>query len=126
MLNTFLASVVEQLDYRNELWFQQDEATCHTYNASLQLLHEMFSENIISQRCPLIWPPRSPGLSPSDFFLWGYLKERVFTNNLQTLEDLKQNIRQEIDTISQKVLSSIMHAVVKRAQLEIDAGCRHI
>ena len=28
MLNTFLAPVVEQLDNRNELWFQQDGATC--------------------------------------------------------------------------------------------------
>ena len=79
--------------------------TCHTSNAYLQLLHKMFGENIISQRCTLIWLPRSPDLLPPELFLWGCLKESVYINNLQTLEDLKQNIRQEIDTISQEVLN---------------------
>ena len=98
----------------------------HTPNASLQLLYEMFGENIISQRCTLIWPPRSPDLSLPDFFLWGYLKERVYINNLQTLEDLKQNIRRVIDRKSQEVLSSGMNAIVKRAQLVFDAGGSHL
>ena len=48
MLNKFLAPVIEQMDNHNELWFQQDGATCHTSNVSLQLLQEMFGENVIS------------------------------------------------------------------------------
>ena len=28
---------------------------------------------------PLLpWPPRSPDLTPCDFFLWGYIKDRVY------------------------------------------------
>ena len=23
------------------------------------------------------WPPRSPDITPLDFFLWGYVKDRV-------------------------------------------------
>ena len=68
----------------------------------------------------------SPDLSPPDVFLWDYLKESVYINNPQTLEELKQNIRQEIDIISQEVLSSVMKAVFKKAQLVIDAGSRHL
>ena len=39
--------------------------------------------------CLLPWPPRSPHSTPLDFFLWGFVKDRV---NLlpfpQTLEDI--------------------------------------
>jgi len=33
-------------------------------------------------------PPYSPDLNPPDYFLWGYLKERIYNNNLKTLEAL--------------------------------------
>ena len=26
----------------------------------------------------LLWPPRSPGLTPCDFFLWGYVKDNAY------------------------------------------------
>ena len=45
------------------------------------------------------WPARSPGLSPCDVFLWGYLKEKVLKHRLRSLEDLKERIQQEIDSI---------------------------
>ena len=79
-LNTLLAPVIEHLGNCTQLWFQQDEVTCHTSNASLLLLHEMVIENIISQRCILNHGHQDHQLSPPDFFLWGYLKERVYIN----------------------------------------------
>ncbi|GFV78559.1 hypothetical protein TNCV_1888651 [Trichonephila clavipes] len=30
------------------------------------------SLRIISKRCKFTWPPRSPDLTPVDFWLWGY------------------------------------------------------
>jgi hypothetical protein len=48
---------------------------------------------IISQN---LWPPRSPDLTYHDFFLWGYLKERVYRGNPRTVEALKDNIRPNI------------------------------
>ena len=26
----------------------------------------------------MLWPPRPPDITPCDFFLWGYVKDRVF------------------------------------------------
>ena len=96
-LNTFLTPVVEQMDNRNELWFQKmPGATCHTSIASLQLFHEIFGENIISQRCTLIWPPRSQTYRLQISSFGAIKKIRVYISILQTLEDLKHNIRQEI------------------------------
>ena len=60
-----------------ETWFQQDETTAHTARATMDLLHEIFGERIISKNAAFAWPPGSPDLSAPDFFLWGYLKERV-------------------------------------------------
>ncbi|XP_075164295.1 uncharacterized protein LOC142236896 [Haematobia irritans] len=47
------------------------------------------NENFLSN---LRWPPRSPDLTAPDFFLWGYLKDKVYVNNPQTLQQLKDNI----------------------------------
>jgi hypothetical protein len=34
-----------------------------------------------------------------DFFFWGYLKDKVYSNNPRTEEELKKNIRREISNI---------------------------
>ena len=45
------------------------------------------------------WPPHSPDLTPCDFFFWGYLKAKVCEQRPQTLEALKEAIRQEVAAI---------------------------
>jgi hypothetical protein len=37
------------------------------------------------------WPPRSPDLTSHELLLLGFLKERVYSNNSVSLEDLKPN-----------------------------------
>jgi hypothetical protein len=34
-----------------------------------------------------------------DFFFWGHLKEKVYSNHPRTEEELKENIRREISNI---------------------------
>ena len=38
------------------------------------------------------WSLHSPDLNPPDFCLWGYLKDRVYEHNPQTIPDLKAAI----------------------------------
>ncbi|GFW99736.1 hypothetical protein TNCV_3419661 [Trichonephila clavipes] len=45
-----------------ELWFQQDGATCHTARATIDLLKDTFGDRLISRFGPVNWPPRSCGL----------------------------------------------------------------
>ncbi|GBN58201.1 hypothetical protein AVEN_197179-1 [Araneus ventricosus] len=35
------------------------------------------------------WPPRSPDPNPLDFFLWGYIKQRVYAPPPPTLQELR-------------------------------------
>ena len=57
-------------------------------------------------------------LAPSDFFPWGYLKERVFTNNPQTLADPKQNITEETGRMNSgsATLKRVMESAISRAR----------
>jgi hypothetical protein len=60
------------------------------------------------------WPARSPDLTACDFFLWGYLKHKVFETCPQDLDTLKQRIVEEINAIQAATLSRVMENVVTR------------
>ena len=74
-------------------YFQQDSATAHTADQSLEFIVEIFENRIISRG---LWPARSPDITACDFYLWGNLKNKVHKTNPHTLDELKQNIRTEI------------------------------
>ncbi|GFX76353.1 uncharacterized protein TNCV_593161 [Trichonephila clavipes] len=40
------------------------------------LKHHFTEERVISRQFRHLWPPRSPDLSPCDFWLWGHLKQQ--------------------------------------------------
>ena len=93
----------------NTVVFQQDKAPPHCSNRTLEFLRLYFpGDRLISRRTDNPWPPYSPDLNPPDYFLWGYLKDRVYENNPQTTEVLKDNIRREIRWIPQEMLSRVV------------------
>ncbi len=50
---------------------------------------KFFGEKIISIKSEDIWPPYCPDLNPCDYFLWGFLKDRVFSENIGNVSILK-------------------------------------
>ena len=48
---------------------------------------------------PISWPARSPDLTPLDFWLWGYLKDHVYGQQLSTLQQLRDAIKDELEAI---------------------------
>jgi len=75
MLENFFFSRMEEEDI-DDIWFQQDGATCHTANVTIDLLHSTFENRIISRNGDVNWPPRSCDLTPLDYFLWGAVKDK--------------------------------------------------
>lgn len=53
-------------------------ATAHTARNSFNVLRDMFPGRLVSLRGDVGWHARSPDLSICDFFLRGYVKEKVF------------------------------------------------
>lgn len=102
--------------------FQQDSATAHTADDSLNFIQEIFEDRVISKG---LWPPRSPDLTVCDFYLWGNLKNKVYASNPHTLEELKQNIRREVEAISVDELMRVNANFLKRCQKCVDTGGHH-
>jgi len=59
--------------------FQQDGAPPHWGSDVLRFLDATFPNRRIGRDGPTPWPPRPPDITPLDFFLWGYVKEKVFS-----------------------------------------------
>ena len=49
MLDEFLFTKIKEEDIGN-IWFQQDGATCHTAEATFDVLRPVFEDRIISRR----------------------------------------------------------------------------
>lgn len=99
MITDFFWHELDDFDLE-DMWFQQDGATCHTSRDTINLLREKFNDRVISRNADVTWPPRSCDITPLDFFLWGYVKSLVYSNKPQTLNDLKTNIIRVIGEIS--------------------------
>ncbi|GFY15826.1 transposable element Tc3 transposase [Trichonephila clavipes] len=69
MITNFFIPELNNHDVQ-ELWFQQDGATCHTARATIDLLKDTFGDRLISRFGPVNWPARSCDLTPLDYFLW--------------------------------------------------------
>ncbi|GFT66572.1 transposable element Tc3 transposase [Trichonephila clavipes] len=95
-------------NYVQDMWFQQDGATCHTARATIDLLKDTFGDRLISRFGPVNWPPRSCDLTPLDYFLWGYVKSVVYADKPQTLDHLEDNIHRVIADKRPQMLEKVI------------------
>ncbi|GFU65214.1 putative DD41D transposase [Trichonephila clavipes] len=107
MITNFFIPELNNHDVQ-ELWFQQDCATCHTACATIDLLKDTFGDRLISRFGPVNSPPRSCDLTPLDYFLWGYVKSLVYADKPQTYDHLEDNIRRVIADIGLQMLEKVI------------------
>ena len=55
-------------------------------------LDNAFPAHWIGRGGPIAWPPRSPDMTPLDLFLWGYVKDQIYSTRVIDLDDLKARI----------------------------------
>ena len=61
-------------------------------------LNKVFGNNrVVALDHNIEFPPRSPDLTPRDFFLWGYLKNKVFSISPQDIDILRQRMTDAFD-----------------------------
>jgi len=90
------------------IWFQQDGATAHTSRETMAELRRLFPGKLISHRGDVLRPPCSPDLSPCDFFLWGYLKEKVYVDKPRDIPQLQNAIERESRAITRQMCEQMM------------------
>ena len=89
------------------------QLTSHTSHASMAEIQSFFGDCVISKG---LWPPRLPNLTLPDYFLWGYLKGRVYQNKPRTIDALKANITEEIQAVTADVLARTFQNMARRVQ----------
>ena len=84
--------------------FQQDGAPPHWSLLVRDFLDRTFPQRWIGRDGPTKWPPRSPDITPLDFFLWGYVKNTVYASPVHDLHDLRRRIVDAIAAITPDML----------------------
>lgn len=90
------------------IYYQQDGAPPHFARTVRNYLNEVFPNRWIGRRGAIEWPARSPDLTPLDYFLWGYLKSKVYFNRPNNIADLKVRITEEINKITPEVIQNVV------------------
>jgi len=72
--------------------------------------------------CKILWPPRSPDLTPCDYFLWGFIKHHTYSQNPSTLFELQQCIIEAFKKVTPEMLERVCRSVPGRLKTCIDLG----
>lgn len=117
-LTTDLPELLEDvpLAARARMWLQCDGAPPHYGIQVRRWLDQQFPQRWIGRGGPTAWPARSPDLTPLDFFLWGYIKEKVYATPVSTLAELEGRIMEAFATITPEMLQNVLRNISERAQ----------
>ena len=136
LIDDQIVPVLRQLPrYRNRrnvpfrrVWWAQDGAPCHRRREVTARLTELFGDRVIAMNRAVEWPARSPDLTPLDFFLWGYLKSKVFLTPPENLAELERRIREEMNVLRQDraMIRRAVFDMVRRAQVCTERNGGHV
>lgn len=84
---------------------------------SINVLRTLFPGHIISQYGDVAWPERSLDLSACDFWLWGYLKSKIYARKPQSRRDLKNIIINKISAIPMSMTQCVCELSKKIGRL---------
>jgi hypothetical protein len=82
MLQQFLIPQLDDDDQEGRIHFQQDGTPPHYLGEVHEYLSTHFPGWWIGRAVPIAGPPRSTDLTPLDFFLWGFINDRVIVPSL--------------------------------------------
>ena len=90
MLKNYFDSIMQRKILNNKMIFQQYGAPPHFPTEARTWLNEKFNGRWIGRGGPISWPRRSPDLTPLDFFLWEYIKTKVYKTKVNDISNLKE------------------------------------
>jgi len=89
-------------------------------------LDAKFPDRWIRRDGPTLWPPRSPDITPLDFFLWGYVKDKVFSTPVPDITDLKARIKDAFATIPEDMLENMWRETDYRLDVILTTKGAHV
>jgi len=123
-----LSLLMENIPLRNrvQMWLQHDGAPPHFSRQVTAFLNNSYHDRWIGRGGPVSWPPRSPDLTPLDYFLWGHMKSMVYAKQSHNRDELINRIMDAATQIrnSPGMVEQAVRSLLRRARLCIEsAGC---
>ncbi|GFT66548.1 DUF4817 domain-containing protein [Nephila pilipes] len=118
-LNLLQQSVIPSIreDFeQEEFYFQQDGAPPHYHRDVRSFLDGILPNRWIGLLGFVEYPPRSPDLTPPDFFSWGYLKDEVYAQKPATVVQLRATIEHECTNIPRELFHHVCYSIASRCQ----------
>ena len=106
--------------------YMLDGAVPHYSHVTRDFLSEHFHERIIGRGLQWFWPPRSPDITPCDFWFWGYIKYNVYRSDPQSLDELQQRITEEIVGIDVEMLQNVTDSIPRHMENLLEQNGRHL
>lgn len=115
------------LEVRQNLeYFMQDGCGAHNAGRVAQHLNQCFPGKWIGTNAPIRWPPRSPCLNPMDYFVWGFLKNKIYDKSMPTnQQDLRQRISDAFAKITPEMVAKATSQISRRIDLCIQQNGLH-
>ena len=76
----------------SQMYFKHDGAQPHSTNCVRELLDELFPNGWLRRGGPVAWPPRSPDLTPLDYYHWNHMKTLVYETKVDSSAALRRRI----------------------------------
>ncbi|GBN21887.1 hypothetical protein AVEN_215245-1 [Araneus ventricosus] len=83
-------------------------------------LDQAFPGRWIERHESIEWPARSPDLITPDIFLWHYVKDKIYSLNINTLQDLKEVNTEKFTAVPHELCTKSYENVPLRLQACID------
>jgi hypothetical protein len=104
----------------NAQWFMQDGGRRHTANVVLDFLNETSGPKVIfhfpgCHDCGQVWPPHGSVTYLCDFFLWGFMKVKLYSRKLGSLMEFRAMTIHLRHTISE----DLCHKVITNVQVHL-------
>ena len=127
MLRDEFWSDVVQSGMDNELLFMQEGAPPHWGLQVRHWLDDTLPERWMGRGSPnMPWPPRSPYLTPCDFFLWGFIKSKVYATKPANIPELKEKIRAAFGLITVEMRQKVALEYRERLNKIIENDGNHV
>jgi hypothetical protein len=114
------------LQQPNVISQQQDGAPPHWSLDVRDFLDRTFQQRRIGRDGPTRWPPRSPDITTLDFFLWGYVKDRLYATPIRDVAELHRKITDVIRSITSDMLNNTWAEIEYRLDILISTNGAHV
>lgn len=127
MLQNYLLPELQHYPHFEQLIFQQDGAPPYWTRAVREFLNITFPGRWIGRDSSFLhWPARSPDLTPMDFFLWGYVKSKVYTEPIENIPALQQRIITTFGELTNAIIDRAIASYERRLHRCLQINGRNV